>query len=281
MFRFPKAGLLAALALSCATLHAHDFWIEPGTFTPAIGQVVGLRLRVGQNLIGDALPLNPPLVNRFIVDDGIASRPVLGRPGGDPAGLTRVAAPGLLIVGYHSKPSSVELAAEKFNAYLADEGLDAIIALRERRNETGSDVHESFARCAKSLLLTGAASETQSDRRLGFPLELVAERNPYALGADADLPVRLTFEDRPLAGALVVAMNQSNGANGAERQAARTDADGRVHLLLKPQQQAGGMWLIKAVHMVAAPADSGAEWSSYWASLTFEAGAEAAASSAR
>jgi uncharacterized GH25 family protein len=278
MFRFPQAGLLAALALSCTALHAHDFWIEPGTFTPAIGQVVGLRLRVGQNLIGDALPLNPPLVNRFIVDDGIASRPVLGRPGGDPAGLTRVAAAGLLVVGYHSKPSSVELAAEKFNAYLADEGLDAIIALRERRNETGSDVHESFARCAKSLLLTGAAGETQSDRRLGFPLELVAERNPYALGADADLPVRLTFEDRPLAGALVVAMSKSNGA---EKQAVRTDADGRVHLSLKPQQQAGGMWLIKAVHMVAAPADSGAEWLSYWASLTFEAGAGAAASSAR
>ncbi len=278
MFRCPKAGLLAALALSCAALHAHDFWIEPGTFTPAIGQVVGLRLRVGQNLIGDALPLNPPLVNRFVVVDGFASTPVLGRPGGDPAGLTRVASPGLLIVGYHSKPSSVELAAEKFKAYLADEGLDAIIALRERGNETGSDVHESFARCAKSLLLVGAASETQSDRRLGFPLELVAERNPYALGADADLPVRLTFEDRPLAGALVVAMNKSNGA---ERQAARTDADGRVHLSLKAQQQAGGMWLIKAVHMVAAPADSGAEWSSYWASLTFEAGAEAAASSAR
>ena len=30
------------------------------------------------------------------------------------------------------------------------------------------------------------------------------------------------------------------------------------------------MWLIKAVHMVPAPADSNADWASYWASLTFE-----------
>ena len=30
-----------------------------------------------------------------------------------------------------------------------------------------------------------------------------------------------------------------------------------------------GVWLIKAVHMIAAPPGSGAEWESFWASLTF------------
>jgi hypothetical protein len=33
------------------------------------------------------------------------------------------------------------------------------------------------------------------------------------------------------------------------------------------------MWLIKAVHMIPAPAGTNAEWQSYWASLTFEPGA--------
>ena len=31
-----------------------------------------------------------------------------------------------------------------------------------------------------------------------------------------------------------------------------------------------GVWLVKAVHMVPAPAASGADWESLWASLTFE-----------
>jgi hypothetical protein len=31
------------------------------------------------------------------------------------------------------------------------------------------------------------------------------------------------------------------------------------------------MWLIKAVHMVPAPAGTNAEFMSFWASLTFEA----------
>jgi hypothetical protein len=30
------------------------------------------------------------------------------------------------------------------------------------------------------------------------------------------------------------------------------------------------MWLVKAVHMIEAPAGSNADWLSYWASLTFE-----------
>ena len=99
---------------------------------------------------------------------------------------------------------------------------------------------------------------------LGFPLELVAERNPYALRAGEEIPVRLTYENQPLAGALVVAINR---ADPAERLAARSDTEGRVRLRLRP----GGMWLVKAVHMVAAPAGADADWASYWASLTFEA----------
>jgi uncharacterized GH25 family protein len=171
--------------------------------------------------------------------------------------------PGLLVIGYRSNPSAVELAAEKFNQYLREEGLEAIAALRASRNETGAGAHELFSRCAKSLVLSGTPSAAQNDRPLGFTLELVAERNPYALRANEDLPVRLMYENRPLAEVLVVAMNR---LNPSEKLTARTDNAGRVRFRLRP----GGMWLIKAVHMVPAAAGSHAEWASFWASLTFE-----------
>jgi uncharacterized GH25 family protein len=106
-------------------------------------------------------------------------------------------------------------------------------------------------------------SAEDRDRALGFALELVADRNPYAIGANDELPLQLLYHGQPLGGALVVAMNR---ANPSAKLSARTDASGRVRLRLSQP----GMWLIKAVHMVPAPAGSDAEWASFWASLTFE-----------
>ena len=254
---------LTAVTLWSVPLAAHDMWIEPATFAPEIGQVVSVRLRVGQDLLGDPLLLDPSLVNQFVVQDAAGLKPVVRRDGGDPAGLLRVASPGLLAVGYRSNPSPIEMAADKFNQYLKEEGLDAVLATRASRNETGNAAHELFSRCAKSLVFSGAPAGAQGDRPLGFTLELVAERNPYAVAPDQDLPIRLIYENRPLPGALVVAMNRRNPA---EKLSARTDKDGRVRFKVRP----AGMWLIKAVHMVPAPAGARAEWASFWASLTFE-----------
>ena len=262
MCRRLGALVVAAIALNGARLFAHDMWIEPATFSPETGEIVAVRLRVGQDFLGDPLPRTPELINQFVVEDAEGRKPVVGRNGADPAGFLRVAVPGLLVIGYHSNPSAVELAAEKFNQYLKDEGLDAVAALRARRGQTGA-AREIFSRCAKSLVLSGPPNKTQGDRSLGFTLELVAERNPYTMAVGQDLPVRLMYESRPLAGALVVAMNRSNPS---DKLTARSDKDGRVRFRL-PRT---GVWLIKAVHMVEAPAGANAEWASYWASLTFE-----------
>jgi len=263
MLRRLRHLVVAGIALSGAPLFAHDMWIDPTTFFPESGQVVGLRLRVGQDLLGDPLPRDPSLINQFVFEDTAGRKPVVGRDGADPAGFIRVATPGLVVVGYHSNPSAVELTPEKFNQYLKEEGLDSVAALRARRNEMGAKAHEVFSRCAKSLVLSGPANDGQRDRPLGFTLELVAERNPYAIAAARDLPFRLTYENRPLAGALVVAINR---VNPSAKLTARTDNDGRVRFRLKQP----GMWLVKAVHMIPAPPGASAEWASYWASLTFE-----------
>jgi uncharacterized GH25 family protein len=254
---------VAVIAFSSPVLFAHDMWIEPTTFSPELGQMVGVRLRVGQDLLGDPLPRDAALINQFVVEDVTGRKPVVGRHGADPAGFLRVATPGLLVIGYRSNPSVVELTADKFNQYLKEEGLDAVAALRAQRNKTSASTRERFSRCAKSLMLSGSPNEEQRDRPLGFTLELVAERNPYTLRVDEDLPVRLTYENRPLANALVIAMNRRNPA---EKLMARTDNTGRVRFRL----QRDGLWLIKAVHTIPAATGSNAEWESFWASLTFD-----------
>lgn len=256
------AVVALAVCLGGRSVVAHDMWIEPQRFSAAVGDVVPLRLRVGEALLGDPLARDARLVREFVVEDATGRRPVVGRDGGDPAGLIRASAPGLLVVGYHSTTSYVDMTAEKFNQYLREEGLDGIAARRAAARQTDRGARDAFVRCAKTLVLSGASAAAQGDRMLGLPLELVAERNPYALDPTRELPVRLTYEQRPLADTLVVAFNKRNPA---ERQLHRTDADGRVRFHIA----SGGTWLVKAVHMVDAAPQTGADYHSYWASLTF------------
>ena len=266
--RKSKAKLLAAgaavLALA-APLFAHDFWIEPSTFRPEVGATVGLSLRVGQGFRGDPVPLQPDKVVKFVtVSPSGSETSATGVPGRDPAGRGRITEPGYVLVAYRSNPSSLELPADKFEAYLKEEGLEKIIEVRAKRGDSAKPSKEIYSRCAKALLDAGGGGTTGFDRPLGLRLELVPETSPKKFSsAGGALDVRLLFEGKPLAGALAVAMNRDEPD---KRLSARTDKAGRVSLAL-PR---GGAWIVKAVHMVPAPADSGADWESLWASLTFE-----------
>jgi Domain of unknown function (DUF4198) len=259
--RSPALAVLAGFL--CAPLLAHDFWIEPSTFRPTVGSTVGVRLLVGQGFQGDAVPRNPALILKFVLVSDAGEAPIAGKPADDPAGAVMVAAPGLQVLGYRSGNSFVALEAPKYEDYLREEGLERIVEERARRGESQKPSRELFSRCAKALLFAGPGRPTGDDRDLGLPLELRAEKNPYGLRSGDELPLLLTFEHRPLEGALVAAVPRGLAQ---ERLSQRTDKNGRVRLRLMRD----GAWLIKAVHMVPASADSGADWQSLWASLTFE-----------
>ena len=190
-------------------------------------------------------------------------RVVPGVEGVDPAGFARVEAPGLVVLGYRSKRSAITLEPLKFEKYLADAGLERIIALRAERGERSKAGREVYSRCAKSLVAVPGPRGGRADRTLGFTLELVAGRDPYSLTAGAELPLRLLYRNRPLEGALVTALSQ---ADPGKRTSARSNRDGRVILRLGSP----GPWLVKAVHMVPASGRDDADWESLWASLTFE-----------
>lgn len=255
------------LAVTGARIAAHDFWLEPSAFQPAVGSMLSLALRVGQNFDGDAVPRNAHLIEKFVISGPDGERAVDGREGRDPAGVVTLTTPGLYVVGYRSLPSSVELGAEQFEKYLAEEGLESIIEQRKKTGRSQTPGLEIFSRCAKTLVRTSspdAGPVTGGDRALGLRLELVAETNPYAAAPKRNAPrgFHLLYEGQPLVGALVVAINRDAPE---AKISARTDRAGRVALALTP-----GVWLVKAVHMIPAPAGVAAEWESLWASLTFE-----------
>jgi uncharacterized GH25 family protein len=281
----PRKAVLCGLALALAAAagaRAHDLWIEPSSFTPEPGVRLAVRLFIGQLFAGDPFPRDPRLMLRFAVisgggGSGGGESPIQGVPDTDPAGFLVAGKPGLYELVYASGHAAVQLDAAKFEKYLSDEGLEAVSAERARTGRSGTPAKEIFSRCAKSLIVVGGDAGAGSQRLLaplGLVLELVPETNPYALAPGQELPLRLLYGGRPLRGAKVTALlkprpeRQAGPAPPARppRQvAARTDAQGRVRLPLAEP----GIWLVKAVHMIAAPPGSGADWESFWASLTF------------
>ena len=252
--------LIAALWVMAWPAAAHDFWIEPQVFRPKPGTAVGLQLFVGQDFKGDSVPYFPQRLERYIVAGPAGTQPIPGVLGDEPAGTVTPAAPGRYVIGLHSRPDSVTFdTAEEFEKYLLKEGLERNLALHRQRAKTGKKIEETYFRCAKSLIAAGSLSG-DADHILGFPLELVAETDPYRTHT---LRLRLLYQDKPLAGALVVAFNK---AEPLSKLKARTDDNGRVEFVL-PRS---GVWLVTSVHMIPAPLLSGYDWKSLWASLTFE-----------
>ena len=231
---------LLLIIFVATTASAHDFWIEPSTFHPSVGDTVTASLRVGEDFAGDVVPRSSRLLDAFFVRDARGQRDVVGFENADPAGILRVDAPGVTVVGYRSKPYPHTISAAMFRQFLDEEGVDLPVSGED-------DVRERFTRYAKTLLVNGDGR----DQQLGFRYEIVREK---------EKTFRLLFEGKPIANRLVVALHRDG-----TRIAARTNGQGRVSFRLTKS----GVWLVKSVHVVRAPAGSGADWESLWASLTF------------
>lgn len=258
---FCTSAALVLLALLTRTAFAHPFWVEPENFRPSVGAKVPLRLFVGEHFKGDPILYAPEQFERYVYNGPDGEHNVAGTLGDDPAGNLPIKSTGFYTIGYYSK--KIELTFEsiaKFEEYLKLEGLERNIALAERRFKIRKSILELYARCAKSLVKVGNA-DGPIDRVLGFPIELVAETDPY--GIDGKIRVRLLYRGAPLEDALVIAFSKKDPL---DVQRIRTDKDGHATIALNHP----GVWLLNAVHMIPTGILASADWESYWASLTFE-----------
>ncbi|MBT9393772.1 DUF4198 domain-containing protein [Hymenobacter sp. NST-14] len=260
-----------ALLLTAGTALAGEFWLEPVRFWIMPGTAVHLRRLTGTNFTGSPwsggssrlagfwhyAPGQPAvsLLPAASVPDTIQSTVTMRQPGTHLLALTTNFAP-------------ATLPATDFTRYLRAYQLDYVLALREQRQQSEQPGREAYRRCAKTLVQAGpyAAADTARAwaRPVGLPLELVPEQNPYGLQAGASLTVRVLAEGQPVAGQLVQVWQRSRPARAAPVKL-HSNQNGRLLLpLLSP-----GEYLLSAVRMVPARADSTADWHSTWSTLTF------------
>lgn len=278
---------LAALGAASPPLQAHDLWLVPSSFYPEPGSEVSVRILVGHGP-GDGEPLTPrpEWIERFVLAEPAGATPVTALPGADPPSRAAVGEPGLYAFGLESGDTLHTLSPERFERYLAEEGLAEMAgAVRQAGRgpaaaprEADSPVRELFARSVKCLLRVGGGPAGGADAPepggaigpavgpvLGQELELVPLADPFAPAA-GELPLRVLLRGEPAAGVLVEAASLAGGEPPSR---AVSDSGGVVRLALPAVRGPAG-WLVSAVVLEAAPAGADAHWRSVWSSLTFE-----------
>jgi hypothetical protein len=259
------AVLLVGLS---APVSAHDFWLQPRGWQAVPGVALPTTVEVGhgpfrQQWGGTAERL---VELRDIAAGGVTDRRAGFRPSATGANLAPVfAAPGLHILTLATSPAQSELPSIRFNDYAQVEGLTPALAARARAGTMNTPGRELYSRRCKALIQVGAPSPDDTriaTRVIGHSLEIVPILSPYSLGADRQLPVRVLFEGRPLAGALVKLTNLEFDTKPIAM--ARTDGHGQARLRLP----AVGSWLVNVI-WTKPIVNPKADFETTFASLTF------------
>jgi len=267
-----RRALLAAgaLALACGprVAAAHEFWIQPERFQLPVGAATPMTLQVGTGTERQRSQLPPRRVLRFdaAAPDGAIQdlRPALtlGAPTAD--GALSFSRPGAYVVTLRSDAGAQShLSAARFDAYAREEGLTPALEARAARGQQAIDASERYSRQTKALVQVGeGGAQAAVTRPVGLTLEIVPEVSPYARPRPAALPVRVLYEGRPLAGALVKLTDLAHDAAPLEQH--RTDAEGRAGFAMPD----GGAWMMDVV-WTKPLVDEGVDFETVFSSLSF------------
>jgi uncharacterized GH25 family protein len=261
-----RACLVLMLLLTARPAQAHDYWLEPDSFFPAVGAKINIRLHVGDHFKSEAerpFQKKPTVKFELIGAKDKQDLAAAGKDDEKPVAQVTLKTAGTYWTALERGPQTIKLAADKFNAYLAEEGLDAILELRRKAGQDKAEGRERYSRSIKCLLQAGAQHDDTWKQELGQRLEIVPLANPYRLKVGDKLPVKVLFEDKPLAGARLFAHHRAG--DKVSTQTLTLSKDGLAEVKL----ERAGTWLIRLVHMQRCDTVKDIDWESFWAAFTF------------
>jgi len=248
----------------------HDFWLQPREYWLAPGVTTPITLQVGHGPYRQRSPIRSDRITRFaavspqgaVLD--LRTRLHLGDPLDDGSVVFPERGTYVVVLETDNRAQS-HLPTIRFNDYLHVEGLTPALEERERLHRMDRDGSEIYSRHAKTLIQVSAGemdarSVTQP---LGLPLEIVPEVNPYAEPKPNALPIRVFYEGRTLAGALVKLTELEHDDTPFETH--RTDAAGCATFTL-PRE---GAWLLNVIWTRALPKTSETDFETVFSSLSF------------
>ncbi|HTV00996.1 MAG TPA: DUF4198 domain-containing protein, partial [Luteitalea sp.] len=256
-----------ALSL-CGVLTAHDLFLRPDAFHLAPGAPISIGVLSGTFSTSE----------NAITTDRLADLSLVTTNGRTPVDrshwtqveprstLTVAGQPrGTYVIGAALHPRLLSLPAAEFNAYLAEEGLDRVLARRRQQGRLQEDSQERYVKFVKALVQVGDTPTDVHAALLGYRAELVPLDNPYRLKAGDVLRLRCLIDGAPApAGHVLFAGGRTPDGRRFRPQRVVTDDKGDVSVRLTT----AGAWYVKlvAMHEVSEP---GVRYESLWSTVTF------------
>ncbi len=257
---------MVVLLLAAATF-AHEYWFEPDNFFLSKGQVTRLHLFVGEALkMDEEREYQPAKTNSFQLfsPTGPFDMRTMADAEKKPLLNFSSASAGTYLFSMERNWSYISLDADKFEAYLHDEGMDYVITERRRLGESKKEGRERYSRYLKSMIQVGDGVTGNVKTRLGSKLEIVPLDNPYGKRVSGTLSFQIWFDGRPLVEKAVFADNRDGDV--IDTRELKTDKEGKVEVKFGRK----GIWLIRVVHMQRCENRCGeADWESFWGALSF------------
>lgn len=253
------------ILLLLAPVLAHEFWLEPQQYIFSRAEEINIRFRVGEAFTGDNWKGNRDKVNELklyyadIVDD---LSDALTEDEGDSLQFS-IHEEGTAMVTFNNINSFIELEAEKFNAYLAEDGLQSAIDYRKHQNETDSMGRELYQRSVKTIVQVGALKTAVYKKQTNLPIDIIPLSHPYQLKDGDTLTVKILFKGEPLQNTKIRTWHKLPGT--VTDTSMMSNEKGEISFPVTTS----GEWMVSCVTMIRLTDDPHAQWQSYWGSVTW------------
>jgi uncharacterized GH25 family protein len=263
MKRLPILSALAFTIALATPASAHDTWLIPDQFNVAPKAMVTLDMTSGMEF--PKLDVGPKPERVEGAKCRLAGKTFdITNKSAAPNSLqfkAELAEVGVATFWVNLPPRAIELKPNQVKEYLDE--VDAPEALRKQWAEMKEQRwRESYTKHPKTFARVG---QPQSDRAwaepVGMFLEIVPEKDPMALKAGDDFPVRILKDGKPFADFSLNAVS----AGEAKGETRKTDSEGRVTFQVSRE----GRWLLRGTD-IRKSNQPNTDWESDFTTLTLE-----------
>ena len=268
--KLKRSAAIIALSLSLSSpLFAHDFWLAPSTYDTANDTTVDVKIMIGHPTDRMEWPVNPHRVISFRsfgpagVSDHQSAIADYRRNDGLPLSFMDA---GTHLLTIETTQAFSKLDADKFNAYLDEEGLTSVKVDRASKRKTNTSGTELYSRRGKSIIQVGKLSDSEPDfitRPVGMTLEIVPSANPMRLSKNDEMTSTVYYRGAPKAGVSIGLIDLTGERGLVSTQV--SNKDGKV-TFSRPQS---GNWMQHAVWSDPIERPDRADYDTVFSSLSF------------